>query len=268
MSFEIGEPIEEGFDRLTERNGLLFVGLFVAIGLISSVFAADFVSTLIADAIESGDIDPADIDTSNNPLLGDDPTEPLFGLPIAVSLVGMAASLLAHASVAIAAARTFVGEETDRIPREHFTRKLGWSLLNLVVGGILFGIAVGIGFVFLIVPGFFLLVSLYFWPFAVVVDDESFVGGFARSWTLTSGNRIALFVLGLIVVLVTGVVSSIGTAVSAPLPPIAGVLVSGVFSGATFVFTVAVAARAYRQLQRERPTETDAEFESDSGTVF
>ena len=103
MSFEIGEPIEEGFDRLTERNGLLFVGLFVAIGLISSVFAADFVSTLIADAIESGDIDPADIDTSNNPLLGDDPTEPLFGLPIAVSLVGMAASLLAHASVAIAA---------------------------------------------------------------------------------------------------------------------------------------------------------------------
>jgi len=269
MSFEIGDPLSEGFDRLTERNGLLFVGLFVALGVITSILAADFTSAVIADLVESGDLDPADVPSDTNPLLGEDPTQQIVGLPASVALFGMFLGVIAHASVSIAAARTFAGEVTESIPREYFTRKLAWSLANIIVGGILFGIAVAVGFV-LVVPGLFLLVSLYFWPFAVVLNDDNFVGGFAESWALTSGNRIPLFVLGVIVFVLAAVTNVVGSVFSAPFPPLAEIAVSGVFSGAVFVFTVAVAARAYRQLQRERAVDTGAESGAgtESDTMF
>jgi hypothetical protein len=270
MSFEIGDPLSEGFDRLTERNGLMFVGLFVALGVITSLLAADFASAVIADLVESGDLDPADIQSDTNPLLGDDPTEQIIGLPASVALFGMFLGVLAHASISIAAARTFAGDETEEIPREHFTRKLVWSLGNIVVGGFLFSIALAIGFVLFVVPGLFLLVSLYFWVFPVVLDDESFIGGFAKSWTLTSGNRLPLFFLGVIVVVLSFVTNIVGSVISAPFPPLAEIAVSGVFSGAVFVFTVATAARAYRQLERERSIETGAAAgtETESDTMF
>lgn len=259
MSFDIGEPLGEGFDRLTERNGLLFVALFVVLGVVTSVLAADFASAVVADLVENGDLDPADIPSDGNPLLGDDPTEQVVGLPASVALLGMFLGVIAHASVAIAAVRTFASDETERIPREHFTRKLGWALGNSIVGGLLFAIAVGIGLVLFVVPGLFVLVTLYFWVFPVVLDDENFIDGFAESWTLTSGNRLDLFLLGVLVVILSAVVNAVGSAFSAPLPPLAEITVSGVFSGAAFVFTVAVATRAYRHLQRERPIETEVE---------
>jgi len=270
MSFQIGEALSEGFDRVTERNGLLFVGLFVAVSVVTSVLAADFFSAVIADLVESGDLDPADLDTGANPLLGDDPTEQVIGLPASVALFGAVLGFLAQASVSIAAARTFASDETGEIPREHFTRKLVWSLVNIVVGGFLFAIAVGIGFVLLFVPGIFLLVSLYFWVFPVVLDDESFIGGFAKSWTLTSGNRLPLFFLGVIAVVLSFVVNTVGSVFSAAFPPLAEVAVSAVFSGAVFVFVVATAARAYRQLERERSIETGAASgaETESDTMF
>jgi len=270
MSFQIGEALSEGFDRVTERNGFLFVGLFVAVSVVTSVLAADFFSAVIADLVESGDLNPSDIDTGTNPLLGDDPTEQVIGLPASVALLGAVLGFLAQASVSIAAARTFAGDETEAIPREHFTRKLVWSLVNIVVGGIIFAMAVGIGFVLLFVPGIFLLVTLYFWVFPVVLEDDSFVGGFAESWTLTSGNRLPLFFLGVIVFVLSIVINAVGSAFSAPLPPLAEVAVSAVFSGAVFVFVVATAARAYRQLQRERAVETGAETGAgtESDTMF
>lgn len=64
-------------------------------------------------------------------------------------------------------------------------------------GNLLFGLMVGFGLVLLIVPGVYL--ALMFWPFMyVIIDRDAGIGeSFQRAQTLTSGNYMACFVLGL-----------------------------------------------------------------------
>lgn len=61
-------------------------------------------------------------------------------------------------------------------------------LLPVFAGFILYGIAVGAGMILLIVPGIFLLVSLYlFWP-AIVVEGKGPIEALKRSYNLVRGN--------------------------------------------------------------------------------
>src|SRR5699024_4475307 len=118
-----------------------------------------------------------------------------------------------------------------RLPRELFTRRIGWAVLNTIVGGIVFGIAVGIGFILLVIPGIFLLVTLTFWAVFVAVEDQNFVEGFRSSWKLTKGHRFRLLGLGIAVVaiaVIIGAVAGIVSAIIALIAPIVGSLVQGI----------------------------------------
>ena len=249
MSIDIGAPLEEGIDRLTARNGRVFVGLVALLSIVSVVLAADLAAAVFEFVVEETDLTVEDIPTDANPLLGDDPTEPVVGVPPTAAVLGLLAVGVLNVVVTVGAARTFAGEERDGIPEGAFTRKLGWALLNLVVGGLVFGLAVGFGMV-LVVPGIFLLVSLFVWIFPVVLDDETFVEGFRESWGLTRGNRVSLFVLLLVVFLLLVVASAVGNVVTAAAPPLAGVVVTALVGGISTTFGIAVAARTYRELQR------------------
>lgn len=61
-------------------------------------------------------------------------------------------------------------------------------LVPVLVGLILYGLAVGAGLILLIVPGLFLLVSLYlFWP-AIVLEGKGPIDALKRSYNLVRGN--------------------------------------------------------------------------------
>lgn len=234
MSVNITAVLKEGLRRMVQRNGLLLFGI---------VLALNIVSTLVQIAVG----------------------------PTSLLLAGIISLVIALASivVSIAAVRVFVNEETDRLPREYFTRNIGWVFINFLVGGIIIAIVLTIGFVLLVIPGLFLLVALIFWQIYVAVEDESFIAGFQKSWALTSGHRINLFATGVVVFLalivagivlgiVGGLVGGIGGAVLATSLDTSPAQAGGSFGsalggafGGTFsaLFFLATLAEAYNQLR-------------------
>jgi len=243
MSLNIGQAIEEGGKRTIARNGLYFVGIIWVLGILNGLVG----NTIARNMFEQfpGGMGPGmgGMGPGAGTAMG-----PGLGLPSGVAWVLSIVVGLALAIVGAAALRTFVTGERETLPSEHFTRNLVWMLLNLIIGGIVFGIAVAIGLVLLVIPGLFLLVSLFFWNVYVVVEDQNFIEGFQNSWALTGGNRIMLFVLGVVVVIIAGVVGAIFGVPRAFLPGFLGLAIAQLGSAFGSVFTIATAARTYEQL--------------------
>lgn len=191
-----------------------------------------------------------------------DPT--LLVPPVVGGLVSIVLAIAALV-VTVGAIRTFVSDETERLPRELFTRRMAWVVANLVVGGIVFAVAVTLGFVALVVPGIFLLVALTFWSVYVAVEDASFLDSFRDSWTLTRGHRLGLFGLGVAVLIASAVVSAVFG-----LGVLAGGVVEILFvqagSAITAVFTIAVLAAAYRELRAEDDSDGSMPVEKRTAT--
>ena len=239
MSVDIGQAIQEGGKRTLARNGLVFVAIVWILSLLNGLFG----NTIARNAMNQLPPGMAPGGLAGPPVVG-----PTLGLPS--SIAGLLSLLvgLVTAVVVAAALRTFVTDETQVVPGEHFTRNLLWMLVNLIVGGIVFGIVVGIGFVLLVIPGLFLLVSLFFWNVYVIVEDESFIEGFQDSWQLTKGNRLMLFLLGVLVVIIAAVVGVIFGIPQGIIGGFVGLAIGQIGGAFGTVFTIAVSARTYRQL--------------------
>lgn len=234
MPVDIEGALREGAERTAARNGLLFAGILFVIGIVNGLFASSLWRGMSPQGApwSAGTIPPA-------PSLGLSPA--VAGL---LSLVLTVASLV----VTIGALRTFVSDETERIPAGYFTRNVALAAVNLIVGGIVFAVVVAIGFVLLVVPGVFLLVSLFFWNVYVVVEDRNFVDGMQRSWALTRGHRWRLLVLGIVVGLIAAVVSAVFGLPAPVLPRSIAFVVAQVGSALVSVFVTATVARTYVQL--------------------
>lgn len=245
MSLDISEALERGFRRTTARNGLLLVAITYVLNVVNGALGGDYeVQTLPGGQT----IRP--------------PASQLVDVPLVVDVLLSLLVSVATVLVSIAALRVFVGEETEELPQEAFTRNAFWAFLNFVVGGIVFAVAVVVGLVFLVIPGLFLLVSLIFWDVYVAVEDDSFVEAFRHSWTLTDGNRLALFGLGVVFVVI-GIVVDVALGIPAVLLGPLGVFVAAVTNAVMTVFASAVLASAYVQLTR---TEEDEEADAAAST--
>ena len=239
---DIGQAIEEGGKRTVARNGLYFVAITWILSLLDQLFgntvAQSFMNQVPTGAGPAGQF--------GQPAVG-----PSLGLnPAIASVLSFVLSLVGLVVVA-AALRTFVTEDTETLPGERFTHNLLWVVVNLFVGLIVFWIAVAIGLVLLIVPGLFILVSLFFWEVYVAVEDQNFVEGFQNSWGLTGGNRIMLFVLGVLVVIIWAVIAGVFGVVGAVLPGVIGLAIAQIGSAFGGVFAIATAARTFLQLTED-----------------
>ena len=230
MSMNVTAVLKDGANRSMKRNGLMLMAILFVLSTLSGLLGAG-----IAQYAPNGELVTA--------------AEPnaLFVLP--PLLAGVLSLVIGIASlvVSIAAVRVFVSDETEHLAREHFTRRMGWAALNVFVGAIVFGIVVGLGFVALVVPGIFLLVTLAFWTVFVAVEDRNFVEGFRDSWGLTKGHRLKLLALGLAVVLLAIVVNAVFS-IGFVLGGVVGIVLAQVGSAIVSVFSTAALAAAYRQL--------------------
>lgn len=239
MSVDIGQLVQEGVQRTLARNGLIFVAITWVLSLLNALFG---------NAVARNAVDQMPRQIRSTGGFGGASVGPTFGLsPAVAGLLSMVVGILSLVVVA-AALRTFVTSEQETIPSEYFRRNLGWMLVNLIIGGIVFGIAVGIGFVLLVIPGIFLMVSLFFWHISVVVEDENFIEGFQDSWALTRGNRLMLFLLGVVVMIVNIVIGIIFGIPQSIVGGGVGLAIGQIGSAFGSVFLLAVAARTYKQL--------------------
>jgi MFS family permease len=239
MPVNITNILKEAANRTSKRNGLMLMGLLFVLSLLSGLLGAG-----IAQYAGNQQFIPVGAETNA-----------VFALPPIVAGVLSLVIGLASLVVSIAAIRVFVTDETARLPREHFTRRMGWAVVNFIVGGIVFGLIVGLGLVALIIPGIFLLVTLFFWTVFVAVEDQNFVGSFRSSWGLTKGHRLKLFALGIAVFLITIVVNLVFS-VGFIAGSLVGLVLAQIGSAVVTVFSTAAVAATYIEL-RGLSTEKD-----------
>lgn len=247
MPIDITALLQRGYERTVARTGLIFAGIFYVVSVLNALFTPElprqpFTPERMPEWVPEGIRSPEFVSA------GSQPYAPSLGLSPAVAGLLSLGLAIVSLVITVAAIRTFVGGETEKIPPEYARRNIVWVGLNLVVGSIVFAIALAIGFVLFVIPGLFLLVSLIFWEVHVVVEDENFVDGFRNSWELTSGHRLRLFALGVVVAFVSVVVSAL-FGIPAPLvPDVLGFLIAQIGSALLSVFSLATIAETYNRL--------------------
>ena len=259
MSLRIGEALSEGVRRTFTRDGLVLAIVFVLIGIATALATQTIVAEVIDGAIEAlraesgtapNDFSPDEIDRIETALEGQVP----LALPISPLVAGLLLVLtgvLAEAANLVAV-RAFFTESGRALSGELATRNIILATLNGVVGGIVVGVIVAIGLVFVVVPGVFFAIAFLFLRQEIAVEDESFVGAMASSWQLTKGDRLKLFALVLGVIVLVTVVSTVVPILFGVVSPLVNVVISVLLGGVTAVFGTATITRAYAQLHADR----------------
>lgn len=238
MSLPIGTALKDGFVKTASRAGAILITAYLVVNV---VYMIAMNSAIQAYATENG-----------VPMTGAFPLS--VDLPLAVAGVLLAISILLLLYLPIVAIRTFVADERQSIRNEHLTGGVLFALLNLVVGGIVYGIGVGIGLLLLVVPGVFLMVALAFMQVFIVAEGDNFVAAMRKSWRLTDGSRLSLFLLGAVLVglsFAIGIVFGIGSLVVALAGLNQAVLtvVQIVITVPISLYTLAVLASAFNLLR-------------------
>lgn len=254
MSLNIGDALSTGAEKLTTAAGIQLGIAYVVLQLLTAIGTNSAIAT---------------VDTAG----ADGMATPALALPIGVAGGAALATLAGILSVAL----TIVVLRT----MAHDTAKLGSipagvadgmlkTWVFIVVAAIVQGIAVFVGFVALIIPGIFIMVSLIFTQVYIAVEGEGPFEALGSSWGLAKGNRFPLFGLGVILFVISLLVSIPATLVALAVPT-AGTILNYVISGFVSIFTSAVLVAAYQQLSggepAPEPTDDDGveRLDDDSG---
>jgi hypothetical protein len=108
-----------------------------------------------------------------------------------------------------AAAGTFLGRDLDIGESYRYGFARFWSI---VLVGLLSGLAIAVGFLLLIVPGFIVLTFLTCAIPALVIEDKRGREALRRSWNLVRGRGWPVFGTILVAFLINGIVNSLLTA--------------------------------------------------------
>ncbi len=119
------------------------------------------------------------------------------------------------------------------------------AIVPLIAFGILFSIGVGIGFLLLIIPGFFLITMWSVGAPAIVVEDEGPIGAFGRSWSLVRGDGWAVFAVLVVVLLIVIAVGVVLGAIATPIgdgeaATLVAAIISSVITAPVFALAVSV----------------------------
>jgi hypothetical protein len=236
MSLEVVDTLKGGLEETFTSRGLKFIGLAYLINLVSSISSQSLFSQLgLYEGMGSA--------YTMTSLALEGPTALWTGLSLIASLAGL--------WLTIGVLRNFVNNRSEEIDTDFFTENLGMTFLNLFIGTIVFSLIVGLGFVLLVIPGIFLLVSLIFWTVYVAVEDENFIEAMKSSWNLAKGNRIDLLLIGVgtvVVGLLATFIAGIPGAIIWFVGPGLSALITMAANAFGTVFTLATLAHAYRQL--------------------
>lgn len=221
MVLDVAGAFRSGVDKLVSRNGIVLTAALILNNIL-------FI-TLPTELLQPGRL-----------------TSDLFATAL-VELIGLVISM----AIIVVAIRTFIADRRDSIAEEDIHHRLGGATLHLTIGHLVAIIIVAAGFI-LIVPGFYLLVSLLFWHIIVVMEDEDFVDGFRESWRFVRGHRWKLFglVLGLIGIVILLQLIGTGTARVADSSVFESLVFDALYAVGV-VYSLGVVTDAYNQIRGE-----------------
>ena len=239
MSLKIGDALSTGAEKLQTTAGLQLGALYVVAVLLTSVGSDSIVAGIGGPMAQAG--------------------QPGLALPIGVpggaALVLLGAVVSVILTIVVLRTMDHDAAELDAIP-DGVTDGLLKTSVFLIIAGIIQGVAIAIGFVLLIIPGLFILVSLYFTQVFIAVEGEGPIEALSSSWALSKGDRFSIFGLVLVLIVVGALAGVVGELVGFVNPTV-GSLVSLVVSGFLSIFTSAALVDAYHQLTAEQEEQDD-----------
>jgi hypothetical protein len=187
----LGEVLDRTFS-LYRRNFLLFVGIAALPHLLILLFR--FGTLVLTKATGSA----AKPDVSAG-LLGGAILGALGGLVLMLFLYGVV-----EAATVWAVSELYLGREASIRNSYSMAKGKAFTVLGIMM---LVGLATGVGILLLVIPGIYIACRLAVAVPASIVEDDSPVSSMNRSMELTKGSAGQVFVLLLIVLILTWVVS-------------------------------------------------------------
>lgn len=148
----------------------------------------------------------------------------LFGMPAQGSIVGQIIVNLISAIIGCAFMLGYVKNMFQTLDSEEpqFSAygQQSRKIFTYLIASILYGIAVMIGTILLIIPGIYLAIRLQFFTAFIVEEDCGIMESLQKSWNLTSGQIMPLFMLFLAMIgiaIVGCILFFVGLFIAAPL---------------------------------------------------
>jgi uncharacterized membrane protein len=206
------EAIGFGWNAVTKNIVGLSLGFFVAILVIlTPVYVLQFGLQFGLSALAG------EMDSDVLGILG-------AGLAVIFSVLGVLASAFLAGGINNVMVRTARGEKVSIGDWFSGGRFLG----KILVGQICLFIALAIGFVLCVIPGYILMIGTSMWGFFVVDKNMGGVDALKASWAVTNGHKVSIFVLILLqglCALAGYLACGIGIFVAAPLIMVANAYV-------------------------------------------
>jgi hypothetical protein len=254
MALQIGRAFQDGIDRFLSERGAVFAGAFIVLGLVNGIVWASLSQSLVElfiGSLPSG--------AQAQAAMGN--TTPLaFDIPLAVAAVGALVLFVANEALNIVAIRAFASDTTDPVP-DNVGRRLGKTVAVAIAAGILTAIAVGVGFILLVIPGLVLALLFFFVRQEIALNDSGVIESISNSIGIVSDNLVPAAVLFIVLgALGIGIGLAFGL-LPLSLGPMVSTTVSTVLSSLVGVFSIAVTTVAYLQAT---DSGADSAFETES----
>jgi hypothetical protein len=192
----LGDLLDTTF-ALYRKNFVLFAGV-VALLTVPQTLLDMILLVLIPKAVSTS---PTGVKTVDPGLLAG--AIAVGGIRV---LVGFVFGFLITGALALAVSARYLGRP---MAIEDAYAEVGLrSLVSLALASIVAGILIFIGFVFLIIPGVYLIVRWIFIPEAVVLERRGAFSALSRSGELVRGSWWRIFGIGLVLFILTAVIQA------------------------------------------------------------
>lgn len=255
MSLEASEALERTKNNLVSKNaGKLFVMFFIS----SFFFIVAVQSRIAAVQRRMGE-------GQASPLESTLPDPFVEASAVAVSVPRWGAVLMSFIGLfvgsyfAVVAMRVFV-HGYESIPREAYTEDFFLPTVNFFLGLMVFAPLFFIGIALVVLPGAFIAISLAFFTVYTAVHGDDFIDSFMKSWRLSSGHRLPLFLLFGAFLLALIVIITVGLGVYILVWNISTVLAEvmlAVGAGLLLIFTLSLVAAAYTSIRTHHVRKRD-----------
>jgi len=125
------------------------------------------------------------------------------------------------------------------------------KLLSLLAAALITGILIGLGFIALIVPGIILYIMFYLVVPSVMIENIGAFGSLSRSRRLVSNRWLKTLVFSLIIGIITGFVSFIGSLIVRPLGIYSWLLSSTIVAFIQPILPISLTVYYYSMLAKE-----------------
>ncbi|WP_336337747.1 DUF7847 domain-containing protein [Haloarcula brevis] len=241
MALQIGRAFQDGIDEFLSERGAVFAGAFIVLGLANGIIWASLSQGLLDMLLEM--LPPSA--QVNQAAMGSN-TAVSLDIPVAVAAVSALALFIISEALNIVTIRAFASDANDPIP-DNIGRRLGKTVAIGIAAGILTGVAVIIGFVFLIIPGLVLAFLFFFVRQEIALNDSGVLESISNSIGLVTDNLLATFVIAVVLAVLGLVLGSAFGFLPISLPPMVLTTVSTILSSLVGVFSIAVTTVAYLQ---------------------